>query len=486
MRINNNSGNSILLAGVKLITTLNSLIITMVLSKTMSLNGYGTYSQTLIVVTVATTLSVLGLTDAANFFFNRTSDAATQRKYSNHIFSILVFTGICVAGGILIGQDLIVDYFSNPALKSLLLLVAFRPFLANFTLLLQVLHVAIGQSRVIVVRNLLVSILQLAAVVIISMTTSNLFAILLVYLLLEILVNVLLVISLRNFGVRLRLIRPEPAIVKEILRFSLPMAAYVLMNTLMRDMDKLVIGGLETTEALAIYSNCGKILPFDFLSASFLTILVPVVTRYLNQNENGKASEVFSLYLKIGCMSTWVFTTVALLCPDQIISFLYSREYLVGKSIFILYIIVEMVKFANISLILSASGKTKQLMYISAAGLAANLILDLLLYRLVGFIGPALATVIVTLMTVVLLFRSSIKALQCRIRNVMDWKFLLGFLAKSIAGSAVCILVKLWLTHLGLHDYLILFLIAGIYGASMLALNLREIKGCLMRLNQYR
>ena len=63
-----NSGNSILLALVKLFTTISGILSTMIISHALSLQLYGTYSQTALIVTTATNLSALGLVDAINFF----------------------------------------------------------------------------------------------------------------------------------------------------------------------------------------------------------------------------------------------------------------------------------------------------------------------------------------------------------------------------------------------------------------------------------
>lgn len=66
-----NSGNSVLLAVVKAFTTVSGILSTMIMSHALSLELYGTFSQTNLIVTTATNITALGLVDAVNYFYNR-------------------------------------------------------------------------------------------------------------------------------------------------------------------------------------------------------------------------------------------------------------------------------------------------------------------------------------------------------------------------------------------------------------------------------
>jgi len=343
-RLQNTSGDSILLAAVKLMTTLSAMLITMVLSKALALTVYGAFVQCISIISIGTSISILGLADASNYFFNRTNDVEERKKYVNSIFSALLFSGLLTAALILAFGAQIARYFSNDGLRPFLWLIALRPLLMNAFCALQVLHVAIGKARSVMIRNLAVSLAQLMIVLAVSATTKDLRLVLSLYLALDIVVTGLFFISFAKSGFWVRPRFPDRRILREIFSFSLPMAAYILMNALLRDMDRLMIGGLESAERLAIYANCAKILPFDFVSTSFLTILVPIITRLIHGGALKEAKALFSLYLKIGYTITWILTTASLLCSSQMITFLYSEKYLPGETVFILYVVVEMVK----------------------------------------------------------------------------------------------------------------------------------------------
>ena len=63
--------DSLILSFVKILTTVSGIVCTMILSRTLTLVEYGTYSQGNLVVSLVSSMTVLGLTDASNYFFNR-------------------------------------------------------------------------------------------------------------------------------------------------------------------------------------------------------------------------------------------------------------------------------------------------------------------------------------------------------------------------------------------------------------------------------
>lgn len=119
--------NSLLLTFVSVITTLLGMVVSKLLSVNFSLQEYGTYSQALLVSSTLTSFCLLGLSNAANFFYNKSDDFNEQKKYTSTIVVIE-----CIAGGlcalfVFVFHNLIVSYFDNKSLAQALYLVAFTP-----------------------------------------------------------------------------------------------------------------------------------------------------------------------------------------------------------------------------------------------------------------------------------------------------------------------------------------------------------------------
>ena len=89
--------DSLLLAGVKFATLGSTMANTMILSRSLSLEAYGTYAQGVLVVALCADATVLGLVDAVNFFFNRDSRESVTREYVNAIFVMQVVIGMITA-----------------------------------------------------------------------------------------------------------------------------------------------------------------------------------------------------------------------------------------------------------------------------------------------------------------------------------------------------------------------------------------------------
>ena len=62
-------GDSIALAAVKIFTMATSIISTMILSRSLPLTEYGTYSTGNLIYNTATLLSAFGLIDAVNYYY---------------------------------------------------------------------------------------------------------------------------------------------------------------------------------------------------------------------------------------------------------------------------------------------------------------------------------------------------------------------------------------------------------------------------------
>ena len=149
--------------------------------------------------------------------------------------------------------------------------------------------------------------------------------------------------------------------------------------------------------------------------------------------------------------------------PD-VITLLYSEKYLPGVNVFRIYSVVLILRCTYFGMILNATGKTRFIFYSSLCSLGLNIILNGVFYWLVGFIGPAIATLISqTVINVVQLIFTS-RVMNYRFKDILPWK--------ELGITAIIILV------LGTPFFIIrnLFTLSGIYGV-MLSIALGMIWG---------
>ncbi|MDU2445120.1 MAG: oligosaccharide flippase family protein [Clostridium perfringens] len=478
-----NSKDSIFLATTKLFTTAVGIISTMILSKMLSLQMVGTYSAANTMTSLLISLTILGLADGCNYFFNKTLDQKKQKEYVDTILGIQLFVGIISVAVVMIFRNEIIDFYDNKALYGLLIYICLRPYLENTLLVLQVLQIAIGKAKMIAVRNAIMSLFKIIVISLTAIYTKDIKTIFIAFVIADIVMVILFGFSFVKHKYKLNPFNIKISFIKPILAFSIPMGIYVMTNTFARDLDKLVIGRFETASNLAIYSNCSTLLPFDIISSAFLTVMIPIMTRYISQNKLEKCQILFSCYLKVGYLSTFVFTTFAILFADEIICFLYDPKYLSGKIIFILYTVVSMLKFANLSLVLSAKGRTKTLMRLSLFTLLSNIILNLLFYYIWGFIGPAIATVLITVFNTVFLLVTSANIIGTNVIELIDFENLGRFLFELLIGSIITVFIKNTLLKLDISKYLIMILVGGCFCFVILLINFKEIKNTFIKID---
>ena len=478
--------DSIFLTAVKFVTTITAILQTKILSIGLSLTDYGTYSQANIVVSICTSLLLLGLGDAINFYYNDASNDNTKErkiKIVNTIFLIETIAGIILSLTVVLGRGLIANYFSNAALKVVISIVAIKPMLDNMISFYQVLFVSTGKAKLIAFRNFVVSIIKLITAIVAVYIFKNIFFIFASLIVLDVLQLLLFAFFFSKENFKISLLKGDISFFKPIMQYGLPMGVFALTNTLTRDIDKLVIGYMSNTETIAIYANCSKMLPFDIIAVSFATVLIPYIMKYVSQGEKDKSVLLFKNYLKVGYYSVWIFGVAVLIVAKQAIMFLYSSDYLQGEMVFILYVIDSMMKFASMHLIMTARGKAKMLMLFSLISLGANMVLNILLYYLLGTVGPAIATLIVTAGYTIAILHRSIIILDSRWHEVFDFKDVITFILGLGVTGGVFYTINRFLVNKGLNIYASMVINMVCFGLANLLINRKKIKMVLKEIN---
>lgn len=477
------SGDAVVLTGIKLVTIVLGFLITRLLSQYLSVYDYGTYSQILLLVSTISSLTVLGMMDGVNFFYCSERDAEKRESYVATIFALQCMIGAIMGALILLCTGPLCAYFENPDIRKLIVFAALLPTLQNLLGMLQILLVSVGKAKLLAIRNLIVSVLRLAAVIVVVFVAQNVAVILGTTLVLDVIQIALFGVFLRKNQCNIQIRQVNLRLAKMIFSYCLPMAIFTVVNTLNRDLDKYLIAMWTDTETLALYTNASKQLPFDILSASFCTVMLPKITRLISHERYPEATKLYRSFLEIAYVPTWAMCCVALVASPQLMMLLYSNKYTAGLNIFCVYICVDMLRFASITLILSAAGKTKKLMLLGLGTLGMNTVLNFVLFRVAGIIGPAIATFVTSLIMGVLLLGFSAKELKARITDFFDGKYLLLFLVENALLSCLLIPLRRYLERADLHYLWILLVVGSIYGITMLLLNGKRILRNMKTLN---
>ena len=478
--------NTIFLTIFKLLTTVVGILITAILSKNLSLEEYGTYSQVNLIGTIGTSILILGLSDAANYYFSVYENNKDELdKYLSTILIIELVIG--TLGFIIIASCYypISLYFSNSSLQNIIIWVAAVPMLTNLINIFHILFIATKKVKQIAIKNLVVAILKVGIVCLTCFFIKNITFIFALILLVDVLQVIFFYISLRLSGFNIRFKNFKISAVFEILKYSIPIALYVFLNALFKDVDKFIIGGLVGTEEFGVFANVSKALPFDILSASLLTLMIPAVTKNVINNNSKAIEKIYRHYFLLATLSTWTLGITAIFANKEMILFLYGTNYLTGSNIFIVYIIVDLIKIFNFYLIISAKKKGLILAFTSLVSLGFNVALDYLFYFCFGTIGVAIATLFVTMLNNFAILLISKHYFPFNFLNIIDFKFLLSFMIESILLFTGIFFLIQFLESINMHYIYILIITYLLSFSTMLLCNISFIKKAFSGLNNF-
>ena len=385
--------DTILLTLSKMATLVITMLTGMMLSRFRSFEEYGTYSQLNLVITLFSSIFMLGLPNSINYFLARANSKLEQQNFLGVYYTLSTLLSIIMGVALALGAPLIAGYFKNPAVLSFVYFLLLYPWASVTSSGVENILVVYHKTRFLIVYRIIHSLLLLGAVLVVQWLGMGFREYMIINLVIHCLFgfSVYCIAYQTSGGFRPKLNGP---LIRSIFAFSLPMGLATVIGTLNIEIDKLLIGYLMDTEQMAIYTNASKELPVSFVAASITAVLLPQLTRLLKKDKNQQAVSLWAnatelSYLVICLIVAGVFTYA-----EDVMSLLYSEKYLPGLPVFRIYSLVLLLRCTYFGIILNAKGKTKEIFYASLASLALNVVLNPLMYWALGMIGPALATLI--------------------------------------------------------------------------------------------
>ena len=124
------------------------------------------------------------------------------------------------------------------------------------------------------------------------------------------------------------------------------------------------------------------------------------------------------------------------------------------------------------------------MMKCSIAALVINLIFNVLAVKVMGMMGPAVVTLLITFaLTFALLFFGA-KEIDCSVLDFFDWKEMGIIILELLGVGLITFLLNKFGSEIIPSDYLRLIVCYLIYGGLMLALNFKRIMRCLKDINK--
>jgi|GEM_PF-3409436 len=213
---------------------------------------------------------------------------------------------------------------------------------------------------------------------------------------------------------------------KNVLLMAAPLAMVLILNTLMVQIDKIMLSVMVAPVFLGFYSLSYKlfdvllVFPTFFMNAAF-----PIFSDKYKQDKNYNSVFTKSLMFLV---SVALFSTIfSLIFVPFLLPIIWGSQ--MSPAVLSFNILITGSIFFYLSSILSwnfvVENKQHILIYVYAIGLVTNFLLNLYYIPKLSFMGAALTTVFTEFFVVMMLVVLSYKFLSVRVvkvKNVIPWK----------------------------------------------------------------
>jgi len=448
------------LTATKLISLTIGMVTAMLLSRFASLEEYGTYSQMLLIVTLVTTIFMMGLPNSINYFLAGAENKEEQRFFLSNYYTLSTILSIAAGGVLLFASPLIVKYFNNPYIMSFTYVLMILPWINVVGGSIDNVFIVYDKMRMLSIYRISYSIAILSVIILVILFKLS-FQFFMTY---NIVVQAFFIVSIYIIVGNLSNAwkpRLNKDLIKKIFAFSMPLGFASIIGTLNNQIDTLMVGRLTNTETLAIYSNAAKEMPVTIIAASITAVLMPQLVRYLKNNENETALDLWKNATTLSYMFICFFVAVLFVFSPQVMSILYSDKYLPGVPVFRVYSLVLLLRVTYFGIILNSIGKTKPIFYCSILCLILNIILNYLLYSFMGIIGMAVATFISIAVVAYLQLYMTSKAINFDIKTIFPWRNLLNISIINLTLGLLFAFLFHLLTQIYTYNYWLNTIILG-------------------------
>ena len=407
------------------ISKMANLVITMatsmLLSRFRTLEEYGTYSQLDLVLNLLTTLFLLGIPNAINFFYPRADTNDERKIFLQTFFSINTILSVIAGLAMIFSLPLLVIYFKNEKLYQFVYFMVLMPW-AKITIQERGnLFVAANKTRTLIKHTPANSVALLGIIILTKICNQSFGFYMILYVLVELGFGLIVYIEAKKLTGSLAF-KIDRLLLKKILIYSIPIGISDMVSTISKEVDKLMIGGFLNTESLAIYTNAAREIALTVISTSFIAVLMPKLSRLINEKKQKEAVVIW----KSTTSFTYIFmcfgVSALIVFAPQVITILYSEKYLPGTNVFRIYSLILLWRTAYFGTILSLYGKTKKILYCSITSMILNVILNYVLYMVLGFTGPAWSTFISVGIVNLLQLKLSANILKIKMGQIFPWR----------------------------------------------------------------
>jgi len=231
--------------------------------------------------------------------------------------------------------------------------------------------------------------------------------------------------------------------VKQLFRFALPLGATDIVSLLNQQFDRWLILLSFPAVAFADYqAGAWQVPVISTIAYSVGAAYMPSMVEAFRRGAPREAIATWrATILKVSLIVLPV-TMGFVVGAKELMSLLFTDAYVGAAPIFQLYSLLTLGRVAAFGSVIVAAGQPRYVLQAAFLSFVANVVLAIPLTAKIGFIGPALATVLAFIPTVAFYVWSIARAAALPIREVFPLLGYLRILALAIVAGLIALLVK--------------------------------------------
>jgi O-antigen/teichoic acid export membrane protein len=409
-------------------------VIGMVLARILTQAEYGTYRQLFMLYTIVSALFLIGLPQSVYYFIPK-ANAAKKTKIIAQTLDLVSLLGILSSALILFSRSWVASLFHNAQLLNTLVPFALYPFFMFVTQLYYCIMISLQRPRKAAIFIALSVVCDSILILGVALLTRSLF-----YISISIIVSVFIQwlyarISLRSFLRSKESIKIDYTLLKQQIRFSLPIGIAAIVGVISAQVDKLVISSYFSPELFAVFSVGAAELPFiGIITNSVNAVILPEMSK---QTGNSVITDLYKSAVRKNALLLFPVFAFCMIMAPQIIQTLYSAKYLGAVVFFRIYLFTVPLRIATYGLLFQVYNKTRYIFLLSFTSLIINTTLNLWLIHSIGIRGPAFAAVLVTYLTVALYLFLIKHTLKLRLLSLFPLRAILKTMLAALLAAAL-------------------------------------------------
>lgn len=426
----------------QLSTTLSHLAVAVILSYSLSKSDYGSYRQVWLLYRTLIPILTLGLPISINYFFPKL-ESSGQKIQNLQTYLLLAVLGLLLSSILFFCAPLFSAWFNNQRLTEFLRIFSLIPLLTFPTLYYQNLFVCLDKTVLVVKISLFMALGYFGSCIIpilLGYSIKEIFIIFSVFSFLQ-----LLIVSYFMFRPFEKLkIEWKNTFFFEQLKYSFPIGLTLTVGILSKQLDKLVISSYFSPDQFATYINGAFELPLiGILTGSITAVLMPEFVKLVHTKDINELIRIWHSAIRKVALIIFPVMFFLLIFAPEFLTLLFSQKYAASSSIFRIYLLALPHRITNYGMILLSLGLSSLVLRYSIYMLTFNLGLNFALIHLLGFSGPAIATLIVVNFINFAQLNIISKKLSIPFRDIFPWLALGKILIVSSGTAGIIYIAKL-------------------------------------------